>query len=222
MPLHSVQKSDEDSSTPFRFSNPKLVSQKVHSQVFVCDAFDVEDQSEILCILKFFSPKAVAAYERELAAYSFVEAFTELQEVVPLKLWSGNWVGTQYHEFLGKNLPTSLIRKSDRFVSIIALSYIHNAVNISNAPEGLRIFLVKAALHSLRRLHAARITHGDVSVQNLLIQREESSGYSVYWIDFSASTIEASPESISHEWTKALEYFSDFVPELFIILIWFR
>ena len=65
-------------------------------------------------------------------------------------------------------------------------------------------------------------SHGDVSVQNLLIQREKRFGYSIYWIDFSASTVEASPERISHEWTKALEYFSDFVPELFIILICFR
>ena len=205
-----MRASQNDVDQPFRFSKPKLVSQKVQSQVILCDAFDVQRNIEIPCILKFFPPGANTAYERELAVYSAVESSTELQESVPLSLWSGTWSAAKYFDFLGHSLPKSL-RKNDGQISVIGLPYIHSVDSISNGPEDLRLFLAKSALHSLRRLHANRITHGDVSVSNVLIEREDDVGYSLYWIDFSSSTVEASTRSIIYEWEKALEYFSDLV-----------
>lgn len=207
----SMELSNEDASELFRFTNPKLVSQKAKSQVVYCDAFNVKAQKETPCILKFFSSSAVSAYQREVAVYSSVTGSAELQQIVPSMMCSGAVTAAKYRNFLGKNLPTSLLRKSDRQVFVIVLSYIHNTNSISDAPEGLRLFLVRAALRSLCHLHAARITHGDVSVNNLLIHRANGFGYSPYWIDFSSSSVEASPASISHEWEKAVEYFSDLV-----------
>lgn len=206
---------DNDGLEPFRFSNPKVVSQKVQSQVVLCDAFDVHRGTYMFCVLKFFPPKAKSAYERELAVYSAVARSAELQESVPLKLWSGIWTASKYREFIGKNLTKALIRKSDRQISVIALPYINNTDSFSNVSNGLRLFLAKAALYSLRRLHANRITHGDVSACNLLIQRENRCGYTPYWIDFSSSTVGASIASITHEWQKAVEYFSDLVRTYF-------
>lgn len=206
----------ETAPGPFRFSNPKLVSQKFESQIIFCDTFEVQEKKEFPCILKFFPPRAKYAYERELAVYSIVASSEELQESVLLKLWSGNWSRLQYRKFLGTNLPRMVLQKSDRHLSVLALPYIQNTDVISNGPDDLRLFLIKTALHSLRRLHTNRIAHGDVSVNNLLIQREECSGYSIYWIDFSSSTVQASIESITHEWDKAVQYFSDLVNQLFL------
>lgn len=213
--LASMGQPLEDAPELFRFSNPKLVSQKVRTQVILCDAFDFEDQRQISCVLKFFSPNAESAYQRELAVYSSVELSAELQEIVPSKLWSGTWSSTKYRNLLGKHLPTSWLRKSDRQLSVIVLTYIYNTEPISDAPEGLRLFLARAALHSLRRLHAAQIKHGDVSADNLLIQREDGRGYLPFWIDFSSSAVGASQVSILHEWEKAVDYFSDLVSPLF-------
>ena len=200
----------EDVSDLFRFFNPKLVSHKTHVQVVYSDAFDFKGNKEIICVLKFFHSKIKAAYDRELAVYSAVASSKELQEIVPLKLWSGTWSRAQYFDFLGKSLP-SLLRRSDEEILVIILPFIHHIGAISNSPEDVHTFLVKAALHSLRRLHAAHIAHGDISQSNLLIQRENDSGYYPYWIDFSLSTVGSSTTEISREWEKAVQYFSGLV-----------
>ena len=212
--MESPHSHNDPDDQPFRFTNPKLVSQKLQTQVVLCDAFDTRRETEILCILKFFSPRANVSYNRELAVYSTANSSTVLQESVLLKLWSGIWTKTKYLEFLADSLPT-LLQKKDQQISVIALPYIRNTDSIFNGPEELRLFLTKAALYSLRHLHTNRITHGDISVSNLLIERQDDYGYSTYWIDFSSSTVEASAVNITYEWEKAVDYFSNLVYKLF-------
>lgn len=205
-----MEASEEGASELFSFSGPKLLSQKSQTQVVYCKALDLKHGKEIYCVLKFFLPRATREYVRELAVYSAAASSEELQDIVPLKLWSGTWSQVRYYDFLGENLP-SLALKSYQKISVVALQYIDHIGTISNAPKDLRPFLVKLAIHSLRCLHNAHIIHGEITQTNLLTQRENNYGYLPYWVDFSSSTIGASSSDISHEWEKAIEYFSDLV-----------
>lgn len=192
---------------PLTFLRPKLLSHKPSCQVVISKAKnDGQSGTATPCVLKFFSPKALAAYEKELSVYRSEGA----RNVRPQKLWSGSWVSSKYLEFLGGNLP-SILRKSDSQVYALILSYIEGVDVLSQShPAELQIHAVKAALHSLRILHSARIVHGDVSLENLLLQHDGDKLHA-FWIDFSASSVNAKAAAADHEWQQAVAYFSHLV-----------
>jgi len=197
------------SHDPFTFRRPKLFSHKAGRQVAVSLARNDEAEGDPTpCILKFFSPKCRTAFERELSIYNC----EEIEESRPQKLWSGTWASSKYSEFIG-NLP-SILRKSDSLVYILVLSYVEGfEAFIPSQPIELQKHAVKAALLSLQKFHSAGIIHGDVSVDNLLLQNN-GDRLEAIWIDFSSSIVNASAAMTRHEWEQAVTYFSDLVNEL--------
>ena len=175
------------SHDPFTFQRPKLLSHKAGHQVALSLARNDEaGGGPTPCILKFFSPKCRTAFERELSIYSC----EEIEESRPQKLWSGTWASSKYSEFIG-NLP-SILRKSDSLVYILVLSYVEGfEAFIPSQPIELQKHAVKAALLSLQKFHSAGIIHGDVSVDNLLLQNN-GDRLEAIWIDFSSSIVNAS------------------------------
>jgi RIO-like serine/threonine protein kinase len=191
------------------FISPKLLSHKPHSQVILCSVRSAAENTKTQCVLKFFPPKANAAFRQELLVYSKATTSESLQEIIPEKLWSESWTASRYHKFLA-NLP-SVLAKSDRKVDVLAISYIEDSdALIESEPPELHIYAAKAALRALQELHENKIVHGDVSVDNLLVQREFDQ-YFAYWVDFSQSRLNAKQRDITYEWQKAVDYFADLV-----------
>ena len=197
--------STSPSRDPFTFQRPKLLSHKAGHQVVLSVAQNGQDGNTTPCVLKFFSPKCRAAFERELSVYNY----EEIEEARPQKLWSGTWPSSKYTEFLS-NLP-SILRQSDSRVYTLVLGYVEGIeAFVPSQPIELQKHAVKAALLSLRKFHSAGIVHGDVSVGNLLLQRSGDKLEAI-WIDFSSSIVKASTAMAEYEWEQAVAYFSHLV-----------
>jgi len=205
-----MSEEEKSADDPLLFVRPLLLRHSPASQVIECDAIDNEDGFSQPCVLKFFAPKAEAAFRRELAVYTKTNKEEILGNVVPLLLWEGEWSSAKYKTFIG-NFPT-LLRKSDRAVKFLAIHRITNTVYDfpTGEPVELQPYAVKTALHGLQILHSFDIVHGDVSVQNLLLRRN-SEYYDALWIDFSSSIVDASEQDMRYEWQKAVQYFSNLV-----------
>jgi len=200
-----VSSSLQVSDNPFTFLRPKLLSHKGRHQVVLSVAQDAESGEETPCVVKFFSPNARHAFQRELSVYSYEGT----EDARPQKLWSGAWPSSEYLEFL-RNLP-SVLRKSDGQVYALVLTYVESIDSLApSQPTELQKHAVKAALLSLRRLHSVGIVHGDISVENLLLQ-QNGHNLEATWIDFSSSSVQASMAMIEQEWEQAITYFSQLV-----------
>jgi serine/threonine protein kinase len=196
------------------FGRPKLLSHKSQSQVILCDFHSGERIETSSCILKIFPPKSSVAYEKELSIYTHLGTQNSnadaVEEITPTKFWSGVWSAERYQEFLGGRLPT-VLRRTDTQVDVLVLSYVENICALSSDETSeVRLHAANAALRSLQALHSNEIVHGDISVDNVLFQRN-GNRYDALWIDFSASVINASRNSISREWKKAVDYFAHMV-----------
>lgn len=193
---------------PFVLSNPRLLSNKVRSQVFSCDYTRVEDTTRSACIVKLYSSRHTAAYERELAIYNLVRDFDA--PPIPSKLWSGVWDGVRYREFLGGQFPS--LGRGEVRVKVIVLAYTEDfdVFRREDLPEAVQQQAAKAALLALRKLHTLGIVHGDISRNNILIHGK-TPHYDATLVDFASSVANASQDAMSHEWDKAVEYFTDLV-----------
>ena len=190
---------------PFTYQRPKLLSHRAGHQVVLSVAQNPEVGDATPCVLKFFSPKCRDAFERELSIYDY----REIEEARPQKLWSGIWPSSKYSEFLSK-LP-SISRQSGSRVHTLVLSYVEGIeAFVPSQPMEFQKYAAKAALLSLRKFHSAGIVHGDVSVDNLLLQKSEDKLEAI-WIDFSSSIVKASKAMVEHEWEQAVTYFSHLV-----------
>ena len=59
---------------PFKLSMPRLITHRPQTQVIQCDYVDPSGRAKDSCILKLFSPRARIAYEKEVSAYSLLQA----------------------------------------------------------------------------------------------------------------------------------------------------
>lgn len=194
-----------DDPPPF-LSKPRLISHKPRTQVLQCDYTDEIAGQASTCIVKLFSPRAKVAFEKERDVYWHERV---QRGTIASGLWSGLWTSNQYQSFLGGNLP-SMLRRTEHQVRVLVLSSIPNSTPMSNVDISNRMAAVKAALQSLRGLHAVGIVHGDPSASNVLIQGS-GDGITATWIDFSASVTKPSEGDVSHELQKAIEYLAQFV-----------
>jgi serine/threonine protein kinase len=195
---------------PFKLSKPRLVSHKPRTQVFFADrSIAAEKVDRVHCIVKVFSPRSKISYDKEIATYTLVS--DAAPNVVPVLLWSGVWTVARYRQFIGEKLPT-VLRRTENQLHIIVLSYLDGIDAFSdNETTETRQNAAKAALHALARLHSIGIVHGDISGDNVIIQRKTGPSYSATWIDFSASVTSPSKADVSYEWQKAVDYFSQLV-----------
>jgi RIO-like serine/threonine protein kinase len=204
---------DTASEAPFQFSRPKLLSHKPRSQVFLCDYSSTGSDSVSACIIKVFTARDKVSYRKESSVYSLARGsgLASGLNALPTKLGSGEWDATRYQEFIGGKFPSAM-RRSEVGVDVIVLAYIEsfNAFGMSESLE-TRIRGAKSALRTLQTLHTNGIVHGDISVNNVLIQRYRDS-YTATWIDFSASVINPTRARIALEWRNAIDYFSQLVP----------
>jgi hypothetical protein len=205
---------DTASEASFHFSRPKLLSHKSRSQVFLCDYSSAGNNSVSACIVKVFTTRDNVSYRKESSVYSLASGSLGLasgSNALPAKLGSGEWDATRYQEFLGGKFPSAM-RRSETGVNVIVLAYIEsfNALAMGESLE-TRIRGAKAALLTLQILHTNGIVHGDISVNNVLIQRYRDR-YTATWIDFSTSVINPTRARIALEWRNAIDYFSQLVP----------
>jgi RIO-like serine/threonine protein kinase len=191
---------------PFVLSKPRLVNHKTRTQVFSCDYAGAERITP--CIVKLFSPRSKANYEKEVAAYT--SAASHQQSSLPIKLWSGVWSVARYQQFIGNKFP-SVLRRTENQLNVILLSYVESidALSPDESPE-IRQRAVKAALRALQVLHSIGIVHGDVSRDNVLLH-QNGAHWEATWIDFASSIVDPSKRDVTHEWQKAIEYFSNLV-----------
>jgi hypothetical protein len=194
---------------PFDYSRPKLLSHKSRSQVIQTNFTDPESKRPSTCVLKFFIPRDYIQYEKEVSAYSTVGDAGVNPQPLADKLWTGSWTVAQYQKFIG-NFP-SILRKSDKLIHVLMISFIKDAQQLSSITSISRQKqAVRAVMGSLRLLHNLGIAHGDVADSNVLLQSLEDS-YSATWVDFSASVTKAPDAMLEAEWRKAVDYFSQLV-----------
>jgi len=191
---------------PFEYSKAKLLSHKLRSQVVLCDYTSPERRHSTACILKFFAPRDIHSFQREVAVYSAVGEGDHGLQLTPEMLWSGSWSNETYSHVMG-SLP-SVLRGSETEVHVLMLSYVEGSEHMSRIGSARsKKYASRSALENLRGLHTLQIAHHDISESNVLLNRTKE-GYNALWIDFSAAIVSASSRVIATEWQKALEYFS--------------
>lgn len=203
---------------PFNFSRPTLLSHKPRCQVFSCQYSVAGSNSISPCVLKIFTTRDNAAYQKELAVYTLASKAKSSTKALATQLAAGAWDITRYQTFLGGKFPSAL-RRHETGVNVIVLSYIDSFEAFSRAESSeVRLKGVKAALRSLRALHEIGILHGDISAENTLVQRH-GDVYTAVWIDFSSSIVKSSPERVASEWRNAIDYFSELVRDFRSVLM---
>src|ERR1700676_606381 len=121
-PSEGSDVSGDSHNEPFAFSKPRLVNHKTRTQVFSCHYHaSAERITPSPCIIKLFSPRSKATYEKEVTVYT--KASSHPQSPLPIKLWSGVWSVARYQQFVGTKFP-SFLRRTENQLNVILLSYV--------------------------------------------------------------------------------------------------
>jgi len=85
---------------------PRLITHRPQTQVIQCDYVDPSGRAKDSCILKLFSPRARIAYEKEVSAYSLLQA--QQVEATASTIWNGIWTANQYQVTLRRQASVNV------------------------------------------------------------------------------------------------------------------
>lgn len=132
-----------------------------------------------LCI-KLFTEEYKLAYEQETLAYELFR-YRGIHRCVPDTYWKGAFPSSRWD---GK--PPNSFNIYEPIVYGIVMELFEDFQEMSYS--SLDIPTAQTICIALRRIHAARVRHGDVQEQNILLVNENGIRR-VVWIDFSCSWI---------------------------------
>jgi hypothetical protein len=202
----------EDIKEKTIFSRPRLLSATPGSQVVRCNykipTARKRPDEVYECVLKIFPSSFRISYEKELSTYRrLIESDVGIS--YPDPLGCGEWPSAKYIKTIGQRITSILKDSKDSTVFVLMLGYV-DATPLSSIAVSTDVAL--AALSSLAKLHALGIVHGDLSTSNIFVDEEqEDNSVNIVWMDFSSSWTEASPNQLSWEMDRALEYFAAWV-----------
>jgi hypothetical protein len=158
------------------------------------------DLDGIFC-LKLFSEEWKNAYEREVDSYSLMihrkvkRCIPEVyfKGALPLSIWNGN------HNRSQRSSATS--DEDDEIWYGIVMEYFDDFRELDF--EKIDADTALAVAKALTRIHQARIMHGDLQEQNILLVRR-AGDVRVVWIDFSCAWINAYGRALDDEWDSLL------------------
>jgi hypothetical protein len=155
----------------------------------------------IFC-LKLFSEEWKEAYDREVEAYSLMihrKVKSCIPEVyftgaLPIHVWNGD-----------QNRSQVSSEGRDEMYYGITMEYFEDFREVDFEKMDAKIAM--AVAKALTRIHYARIRHGDMQEQNVLLVRQEGSVRAV-WIDFSCAWTNAYGKTLDGEWGDLLGDFA--------------
>jgi hypothetical protein len=150
----------------------------------------------IFC-LKLFSEEWKDAYEREVDAYSLM-IHRKVKRCIPEVYFKGalslsSWNGNQHHS---QRNSATLDEEDENYYGIV-MEYFDDFREVDF--EKLDVDTAIAVVKALTRIHQARIRHGDLQEQNILLVRQAGI-VRIVWIDFSCAWINAYGGTLDREW----------------------
>jgi hypothetical protein len=146
--------------------------------------------------LKLFSEEWEEEYDREVAAYALM-VHRKVKRCIPHVYWKG---AKSLSEWNGKDGDAT----GDEIWYGIAMEYFEDFRELQF--EKIDAVTAEAVARALNRIHEARIRHGDMQEQNILLVRENGVVRAV-WIDFSCAEINAYAEILDSEWESLMVEF---------------
>ena len=144
-----------------------------------------------VCI-KLFTEEWEEAYEREALAYELL-LHRGVRRCVPEVYWKGCFPISRLDS--GSRSTT---QDPDEKLYWLVMEFFEDCRPISY--ESLDIPTAEAVCHGLSKIHEARVRHGDLQEQNILLVREGRGSARVVWIDFSCAWLQPHPKALLREY----------------------